>query len=90
MVYAGTDVGVFKGVGTFPADGDATWAWTHLSDALPEAAVVDLAVHRRRLLRAALRGRGVWELALDGVEQGPQAMLRPPLRHPAPRRARHG
>jgi hypothetical protein len=78
-VYAGTDVGVWKGVGTFPAPGagDPTWAWTHYSNALPEAVVLDLVIHEKaRLLRAALRGRGVWEVALDGVQQTPVAYLR--------------
>jgi hypothetical protein len=77
IVYAGTDIGVYKGIGTFPATGDPTWAWTQYSNGLPEAACIDLVIHREhRLLRAALRGRGVWEVALDGVEQKPQAYLR--------------
>ena len=42
VVYAGTDVGVFKGVGTFPATGDPAWVWTQFSNALPEAACIDL------------------------------------------------
>lgn len=79
VVYAGTDVGVWKGVGAFPAPGagDPTWTWTQYSNALPEAACIDLVFHEKaRLLRAALRGRGVWEVALDGVQQQPTAYLR--------------
>jgi hypothetical protein len=76
-VYVGTDVGVWRGVGTFPAGGDPTWAWEHYSNGLPEASCVDMVIHKpTRVLRAALRGRGVWEVALDGVVQGPEAFLR--------------
>jgi len=79
VVYAGTDVGVWKGVGTIPAPGtgDPRWAWTHYSNALPEAACIDLVIHEKaRLLRGALRGRGVWEVALDGFVQKPEAYIR--------------
>ena len=77
VLYVGTDVGVWKGEGTFPPGGAPSWTWDPYANGLPEAAVIDLAVHApTRLLRAALRGRGVWELALDGVEQGPEVYLR--------------
>ncbi|MGD3109365.1 hypothetical protein [Streptomyces sp. YGL11-2] len=60
-VYIGTDVGCWRGTRS-----GATWTWTILSQGLPEAAIVDLAVHQPfRLLRAATHGRGVWELPLD-------------------------
>jgi hypothetical protein len=63
-VYLGSDVGVWKGTKT----GATTWTWALYSQGLPEAAVTDLAAHRRaRLLRAATHGRGVWEIQLDAV-----------------------
>src|SRR5205823_5824452 len=76
----GTDVGVYRGVGTFPATGDPSWVWEQYSDALPEAMVSDLAVQQAtdggpRLLRAALAGRGVWEVAIDGSTVGPTTYL---------------
>jgi Domain of unknown function (DUF1906) len=80
VVFAGTDIGVFRGVATFPATGDPSWVWAQYSDALPEAAVYDLAVQPAsdggpRLLRAALAGRGVWEVAIDGSTVGPTTYL---------------
>jgi hypothetical protein len=76
-VYVGTSVGVWRGRGTFPAGGNPTWTWEHYSNGLPEAACVDLVIHGpARVLRAALRGRGIWEIALDGVVQGPEAYVR--------------
>jgi hypothetical protein len=81
VVFAGTDIGVFKGTATFPAGGTAAWVWETFSDALPEATVLDLAVvvpdgGGARLLRAALAARGVWEIALDGSTVGPTTFLR--------------
>jgi hypothetical protein len=73
-VYLGSDVGVWKGTKT----GAATWTWALYSQGLPEAAVTDLAVHRRtRLLRAATHGRGVWEIEMDAVAgSDPELYLR--------------
>jgi hypothetical protein len=68
-VYAATDLGVWQGIGTFRADAAPVWDWTkHLSAALPEAPCVDLAIATtsgQRVLRAALAGRGVWEVPLE-------------------------
>ena len=80
VVYAGTDIGVWKGTGTF-GSGSPSWAWSHYSDGLPEAPCVDLAVFTPpaggpRLLRGAFGGRGVFEVALDGQAQGPEVYLR--------------
>ena len=80
VVFAGTDVGVYRGVGAFPPTGNPSWVWEQYSDALPEAAVYDLAVQRAndggpRLLRAALAGRGVWEVSIDGTTVGPTTYL---------------
>jgi len=62
-VYAGTDVGCWKGV-----KAGASWSWTLFSQGLPESAVTHLAIHQpARLLRAATHGRGVWEIDLDAA-----------------------
>jgi hypothetical protein len=61
-LYVATDVGVFQGLKT----GATTWIWNPFSQGLPQAAVVDLAIHQAtRLLRAATHGRGMWEILLD-------------------------
>lgn len=63
-LYVGTDVGCWRGQRTGPA----AWTWTVFSPGLPEAAIVDLAVHQpARLLRAATHGRGLWEVQLDAA-----------------------
>jgi len=60
-VYIGADIGVWKGIKT----GANTWTWDIFSLGLPEAAVLDLAVHPSgHLLRAGTHGRGVWEIPL--------------------------
>jgi hypothetical protein len=79
VVWAATDAGIFKGTATL--GGSPTWTWTRYCDGLPEVACVDLLVHDpgdggQRLLRAALAGRGVWEVALDSVQQGTEVYLR--------------
>ena len=83
VVYAGSSTGVWKGVGDFGVGQPPTWVWTHYADGLPEAAVTDLTIYSNtatdpgnRLLRAATSARGVWELALDDVTQGPTLYLR--------------
>ncbi len=78
-VYAGTDLGVWKGVSS--CGSTPTWTWTQYSGGLPEAPCVDLAVFAPggtavRLLRGAFAGRGVYEVALDGGTQGPQLYVR--------------
>lgn len=63
FVYAGTDVGCWKGEKT-----GSGWTWTLFSAGLPESAVTDLIIHDpARLLRAATHGRGVWEIDLDAT-----------------------
>ncbi len=58
-VYAGADIGVWKS-----ADGGNNWSV--VENGLPDAAVLDLQLHSpSRRLRAALHGRGVYELKLD-------------------------
>jgi hypothetical protein len=59
-LYVGADIGIWRST-----DGGAHWET--FSDALPDAAVLDLALHpERRLLWAATHGRGVYEYDLDG------------------------
>lgn len=73
VVYAGTAVGVWRGVlspGAAPS-----WAWSAYNIGLPEAAVQDLTITTwprpgggtLKLLRAALQARGVWEVEPDAI-----------------------
>ncbi|HEX6367565.1 MAG TPA: hypothetical protein VF006_01455 [Longimicrobium sp.] len=58
-VYVGMDVGVFRSM-------DAGATWSSFSTGLPNAIVGDLLFHPvRRLVRAATRSRGVWEIPAD-------------------------
>ncbi len=77
-VYAGTAVGVWRGVFD---PGAKTWGWFSMNNGLPEAAVQDLALHDeaatgQRLLRAAIQARGVWEVDLAQPDLGARTMLR--------------
>jgi hypothetical protein len=77
-VYVGTAVGVWKGE-LDDAGPPPQWAWTPLTNGLPEAAVQDLAVVHygdRTLLRAAVQARGVWELELAATTPAPKTYLR--------------
>ncbi|MFN7948263.1 MAG: hypothetical protein U0Z53_23130 [Blastocatellia bacterium] len=59
-VWVAADLGVYQSL-----DGGATWA--SFSNGLPNALVADLLFHpHARVLRAALRNRGVWEIPADG------------------------
>ncbi|MGA8028547.1 MAG: hypothetical protein WB992_15495 [Bryobacteraceae bacterium] len=71
IIFAGTDVGVWRS-----ADAGATWMV--FSTGLPNAIVGDLVFHpKMRLLRAATRSRGVWEVDLSGqAVPDPQIYLR--------------
>jgi hypothetical protein len=70
-LYAGADIGMWRST-----DGGANW--TLFSQGLPDAAVMNLALHDpRRLLRAATHGRGVYERTLpDTVKQGVELYVR--------------
>jgi hypothetical protein len=57
-VYVGADIGVWR-------TSDGGDSWEPLANGLPDAPVFDLQIHpTRRLLRAALHGRGIYEWAL--------------------------
>lgn len=57
-VYVGADIGVWR-------SSDGGDSWEPLPNGLPDAPVFDLQIHpTRRLLRAALHGRGIYEWAL--------------------------
>jgi len=58
-IYVGADIGVWHS-----ADGGLTWS--PLENGLPDAPVFDLQIHpTQRLLRAAVHGRGVYEVPLN-------------------------
>ena len=90
-VYVGTGIGVIHGVQSFVTINgvqEPRWAWSPLVNGLPESAVNDLAIFDNgapgpvgptgpiRLLRAALHGRGVWELDLANPLTRPRTYLR--------------
>lgn len=57
-VYVGADIGVWHSA-------DSGAHWTPLQNGLPDAPVFDLQIHpTQRLLRAALHGRGLYEIPL--------------------------
>ena len=57
-LYVGADIGIWRST-----DGGVTWST--FSGGLPDAAVIDLALHPgRRILRAATHGRSVYECRL--------------------------
>ena len=84
IVYVGTTIGVWRGVLTFDAANNPSWAWAPFNSALPEAAVQDLAITTWtrpegggtvKILRAALQSRGIFEVELD-VATTPATYLR--------------
>jgi hypothetical protein len=59
-VWVGADLGVYQTL-------DAGGSWTDYSNGLPNAYIGDLIFHAHsRVLRAATRNRGVWEIPVDG------------------------
>src|SRR5262249_47177457 len=71
--YVGTDAGVWRAV-----DAGDKCQWTLFSNGLPNVIVGDLSFHTKtRVLRAATRSRGVWEIDLGKeVARDPQLYLR--------------
>lgn len=69
-VYAGTDVGCWKGVKS-GSGASTSWTWTGFSNGLPQCAILQLSIHQNAyLLRAATCGRGIWEVQLDPAAVG--------------------
>ena len=69
-LYVGADIGIWRST-------DAGMTWSTFSSGLPDAAVLDLALHpRARLLRAATFGRGVYECRLDAPTPGIELYVR--------------
>jgi hypothetical protein len=59
-VWVGADLGVYRSL-------DAGQTWTTYANALPNAYIGDLIYHANaRVLRAATRNRGIWEIPVDG------------------------
>jgi hypothetical protein len=71
--YMGTDAGVWRAI-----DAGDGCHWTLFSNGLPNAMVGDLLFHAKtRVLRAATRSRGVWEVDLgEEAARDPQLYLR--------------
>jgi hypothetical protein len=66
-VYVGTGLGVWLGVLNL-GGANPSWTWQKFSNGLPEAGVNDLVFYSNgplKLLRAAVRARGVWEVDLS-------------------------
>jgi hypothetical protein len=64
-VWVAADVGVYES-----RDGGNTWS--SFANGLPNALAADLLFHpHARVLRVALRNRGVWEIPVDGVLAAP-------------------
>ena len=68
-LYLGADLGVWRSV-------DSGLTWQTWSEGLPDAGVMDLALHGpKRILRAATHGRGVWERALGAGDARPVELV---------------
>ena len=64
-VWVAADVGVYQSF-------NAGATWTAFANGLPNALAVDLLYHQHaRVLRVALRNRGVWEIPVDGPLAAP-------------------
>jgi hypothetical protein len=64
-IWVAADLGVYQST-------DAGASWTPFSSNLPNSYVGDLIFHpHSRVLRAALRNRGVWEIPVDGWMTAP-------------------
>jgi photosystem II stability/assembly factor-like uncharacterized protein len=64
-IWVAADVGVYQSF-------NAGATWTAFANGLPNAMAVDLLFHQHaRVLRVALRNRGVWEIKVDGALTAP-------------------
>lgn len=71
QLYLGADIGVWRST-------DGGLNWQAYAQGLPDAAVIDLALHDpHRVLRASTHGRGVWERTIpDTPKQGVELYVR--------------
>ena len=82
VVFVGTSIGVIRGELSLPIINgipEPHWAWRPFDNGLPESAVNDLTIFSDgslHLLRAALHGRGVWEVDLGTVVAQARTFLR--------------
>ena len=68
-VYVGTGLGVWLGVLNL-GGANPSWQWQKFANGLPEAPVNDLVFYSQgalKVLRAAVRARGVWEVDLSSA-----------------------
>jgi hypothetical protein len=82
QLYVGTTGGIWLGTRNVAA---GTWAFTPFMNGLPITCVADLKIigttaAQPKLLRAATRSRGVWEVLLDNVQEPQRTYLRVHLR----------
>ena len=66
-LYVGTDVGAF-----FTTDGGLNWSPLGAANSLPNSQILSLTLHNpSRTLRAAMHGRGVWDINLGAGPSTP-------------------
>jgi Bacterial Ig-like domain (group 3)/IPT/TIG domain len=66
-LYVGTDIGAF-----FTSDGGLNWSPLGASNSLPNSQILSLTLHDpSRTLRAAMHGRGVWDINLGAGPNTP-------------------
>jgi hypothetical protein len=66
-LYVGTDIGVF-----FTTDGGLNWSPLGAASSLPNSQILSLTLHNpSRTLRAAMHGRGVWDINLGAGPNTP-------------------
>ena len=76
IVYVGTALGVWRCELSPPtaSDPEPVWSFGAFFNGLPEAAIEDLSIFRSggtKLLRAAVRARGIWEVDLSATPVPP-------------------
>jgi len=70
-LYVGTDIGAF-----FTTDGGLNWSPLGASNSLPNSQILSLTLHNpSRTLRAAMHGRGVWDINLGPGPNTPAFLI---------------
>jgi len=70
-LYVGTDIGAF-----FTTDGGLNWSPLGASTSLPNSQILSLTLHNpSRTLRAAMHGRGVWDINLGPGPNTPAFLI---------------